>query len=218
LGLEDSIAGTETLDSRFPGQWADAESGLNYNYFRDYDPTLGRYIQSDPIGLRGGLNTYAYVGGNPVSYTDPKGLVAPAVPAVIACLLDPLCIGPIVGGIYCLTHPDLCKIPPLSGPDNNAPSSTGQQCILSPDGLPGLPNVLSKEDQSQQNTPDQGAAVDLAKEAKRKGGLSESEAKDLVDMANETGVPARGPESHPGRPHGRKPHIHVGPINHIPVK
>jgi len=75
-GMEDSIAGTETLDSRFPGQWADAESGLNYNYFRDYDPTLGRYIQSDPIGLRGGLNTYAYVGGNPISYTDPKGLEA----------------------------------------------------------------------------------------------------------------------------------------------
>ena len=73
-GLEDSIAGTETLDSRFPGQWADAESGLSYNYFRDYDPTLGRYLQSDPIGLRGGLNTYAYVGGNPVNYTDLDGL------------------------------------------------------------------------------------------------------------------------------------------------
>ena len=73
-GLEDSIAGTETLDSRFPGQWADAESGLNYNYFRDYDPTLGRYIQSDPIGLRGGLNTYAYVGGNPLSRFDLFGL------------------------------------------------------------------------------------------------------------------------------------------------
>jgi len=75
-GLEDSIAGTETLDSRFPGQRADAESGLSYNYFRDYDPTLGRYIQSDPIGLRGGLNTYAYVGGNPVNAIDPRGLEA----------------------------------------------------------------------------------------------------------------------------------------------
>jgi RHS repeat-associated protein len=66
--------GTFTYNLRFPGQFYDAESALHYNYFRDYDPQIGRYIQSDPIGLRGGLNTYAYVDSAPLQFEDPWGL------------------------------------------------------------------------------------------------------------------------------------------------
>lgn len=59
---------------RFPGQLYDAHAALYYNYFRDYDPQTGRYVESDPIGLKGGLNTYGYVKGNPLIYSDPLGL------------------------------------------------------------------------------------------------------------------------------------------------
>ena len=74
---------------RFPGQYYDSESGTHYNYFRDYDPIIGRYIESDPIGLEGGNNTYKYSDANPVRYMDNTGLLPDAV-------------------IFCKIFPELC--------------------------------------------------------------------------------------------------------------
>lgn len=68
---------------RFPGQYYDNESQLHYNYFRNYDSYPGRYVQSDPIGLDGGVNTYAYALGNPVRNVDPFGLEVGAAMASI---------------------------------------------------------------------------------------------------------------------------------------
>lgn len=59
---------------RFPGQYFDAETNNHYNYFRDYDPSLGRYIQGDPIGLIGGVNFYSYVSSSPLNRIDIYGL------------------------------------------------------------------------------------------------------------------------------------------------
>ena len=62
------------LNLRSPGQYLDTETGMHQNWFRDYDPTTGRYIESDPIGLGGGLNTFAYAEGNPLTFVDSLGL------------------------------------------------------------------------------------------------------------------------------------------------
>ena len=68
-----------TLNVRFAGQYYDQETGLHYNYYRYYDPGTGRYLTSDPVGLRGGLNTYLYANSNPLIFIDPFGL-APFCP------------------------------------------------------------------------------------------------------------------------------------------
>ncbi len=74
FGQADVSIATIDNNLRFAGQYYDEETGLHYNYFRYYDPSLGRYLRADPIGLNGGINPYVYTSNNPVNLVDPYGL------------------------------------------------------------------------------------------------------------------------------------------------
>lgn len=93
----------------------DRETNLNYNYFRDYDPGTGRYVQSDPIGLRGGINTYGYANQNPLSYVDPDGKFI---------------IGAIIGGVSAYIG--------VASSTPNAPASTYVLSVLAGAGIGAL--------------------------------------------------------------------------------
>ncbi|HIE56465.1 MAG TPA: RHS repeat-associated core domain-containing protein, partial [Chromatiaceae bacterium] len=97
--------------------------GLYYNYFRTYDPSTGRHLESDPIGVDGGLNTYLYANANPLRYVDPEGLSAglycgSCAPGDTTCLLYGGNLCNPGKGSFCCDSPeyDMCLTALLTAP------------------------------------------------------------------------------------------------------
>jgi len=132
--------GSLTYNLRFPGQYYDAETGHNYNYFRDYDPTTGRYIESDPMGLHSSLNTYAYASGNPVSMYDPLGLCK------IILRFKPI---PWIGQKFHIYHSYILTIQPNGSADFYRGGPVGV-----PNWESAWGNITTKYGSYGQNTPD----------------------------------------------------------------
>jgi RHS repeat-associated protein len=188
------VASSGTADSRYRYggaigyQSADDIPFLHLG-LRYYDPEIGRFLQRDPIGISGGLNVYEYAAGNPVTAVDPSGLLVDIIWDAANIIYD------IATGSWGDLGVDVA-------------------CAAVPFVPAGVSRVRKA---AKVFTPNQAALVDVAKQAKRTG-VSPDDVKVLKTWGDEYGVKVRGPETHPRRPHGKKPHIHVGPIDHIPMK
>lgn len=131
-----TVATGKDVSLRYPGQWRDDETGFNYNYFREYEPSIGRYLTSDPLGLSAGVSTYGYALQNPLVLFDPDGLKAwycyrPLCPKGTNCTTGAR--GPIL-----VNHQYLCTTH-LDGTVECGGQSTNGS-MLSSDGRPTRPD------------------------------------------------------------------------------
>jgi RHS repeat-associated protein len=202
--MADSIENPFTFTAREQDQ----EVNLLYFRYRYYDPTIGRFMGEDPLEFSGGdLNIYRYVWNSSPNAVDPYGDVV----AVAISLSTVAVVGVAIIGTAALI--DLFN--KFQGKELDLACPIG---FLDP--VLDIPIVLekrgskSKAKPTGRHSPEQEKIVEEAKRAKKRGGVSEGEARDLVEAGKKAGFEnTRGPETH-----GKPPHIHVGPVNHIPVK
>jgi RHS repeat-associated protein len=144
--VHEEIANGITLLNGFPGQYRDSETGLSYNYYRDYDPSIGRYIESDPIGLKGGLNTYTYVQNMPMNWIDPIGLEAFYCQRPLGDYSGENGAGPLL-----LNHQFIC-VTDANGmticDSQNNPDDDNNTVALPSPGVPSLPERDNMENSS----------------------------------------------------------------------
>jgi RHS repeat-associated protein len=236
--LAAGATGTGISQFGFAGQYTDAETGFQYLRNRYYDPSTGQFLTRDPIEALTG-DPYGYAYNSPLNFTDPAGLspldvVGDALHA-LQCAVEATLgfIGDHIDGILQIVAviavvAIIAIVAPMLIGDGLAVEEMAAlldepaEAAVADEGG-GLLSSLTPVDWAddtgalgQPFTGDQDALVQLAKSAKRTG-IDQADAQTLVDWAHEVGLEGRGPEVHPGRPWGRFPHIHVGPINHIPV-
>lgn len=226
--MDESAVGNRIL---WQGREYSFKTGLYYFRARWYDPVTGRFISKDPSGIVNGLNEYVALNNNPVNFADPTGEAAIEAYDYWA---DAAVSGQDAGGV--LGHAQTAGASVMmafidfwgardvegsagmsgyySGSDGCKGKSAGYGLYAA--GMIGINAIPGGKGIGKAFSKDAAALIDLAREAKR-AGVSAEEAKTLLEWAREYGVhPARGPEIHPAR-NFKRPHVHVGPVDHIPV-